>query len=384
MFSSRKTKFKLTFAVNELSNIPHTSGYCHIDIYIGDGALHGFKSAISQLRPLVSSAPKEGREEQGDKLLTAHSSSNSNSIHLQTSRRKIHNFRCHFNYKFSCNLRFPIKRKDNMVGNKYVTLKFYYSADRGTKTSRPMELGEVKLNLAEYLNFNEPVSAKYLLQESKINSIASLSTWLEELPQDMDFHTLLQVDDSKNGQTASTAMLSVSKSTDLNNRSFNVPQFQKKTIFGGLEGVINSLSNPSNSKQNLDSGASEESKEPSENDEKQSLDHKSGHKSKIAPIGSKTLDNVIVDPIIGGLYRKVLESTWDPELHALLKLSPEEVVLDIFHSTKNKGLDLYEKDLQHYISLNRDFDGETFKGMNGLINEAKHRKNLRSWSVPSA
>lgn len=385
MFSLKKPKFKFEFSINDLSNIPHTSGYCYIDIYIGDGSPHGLKAALSQLKPLK--AGFNGKDEKGEsqdvstggESSGSRSSSNSGNIYVRTSRGKIHNFRCHFKFKLSCNLQFPLKRKDNMIGNKYVTLRVFYVADKSSKFDHATELGEVKLNLAEYLNFNEPVTAKYLLQESKINSIVSLTTSLDELPSEMEFHTQLRINDSKNGQSNPSTVLTISKAADLKSRSFNVPQFQRKAVFGGLDGVINSL-NQSNSKQALGSNSSEDDK-ASKTEENASGQQRDTHKSEPAALSSKTIDNVIVDPIIGNLYKKVLESTWDPNLRTLLKLTPDKIVDDIFQHSEDKNLRLLEEDLEHYIKLNQDSDAGAFEGMNGLINESKYRKNLQSWSV---
>lgn len=386
MFDKRP-KFKFEFTINDLSNIPHTSGYCYVDIVIGDGNQHGLRAALSLLKPVSRSSGPAGNSDvssrtsrlstrTADDASDSLASSSSGNIHVRTSHRKIHNFKCGFNYRLTCNLKFAVRKRDSMIGSKFVKLRVYYVPDK-SKLHNHTELGLVSLNLAEYLNFDEPVTTKYLLQDSKINSILSMTMGLQELPADYDFHTQLQIDDSKQNTTSNGSQLTRTKNTDLNSRAFNVPQFQRKTVLGGLDDVINN--NLSASKQTSSTNSSDE-------DMGQSIDKfdqskQKDHKGDSATFGSGTFDNVIVDPIIGGLYRRVLESSWDPDLHCLLKFSPEKIVDDIFKSNGEEFRAELEKFTQKYELSNKDADGEGFKDMNGLINETKYRDNLKSWTV---
>lgn len=383
----KKPKFRFEFAINDLSNIPHTAGYCFVDISIGDGHSNGLRAALSSLKPVLKAPGNSGNSGNSDdssklsrpstatESLDSVAMSSSGNIHVRTSRRKIHNFKCGFNYRLLCNLKFSVRKRDSMIGSKFLRLRVFYVPDR-SKLHNHTELGLVRLNLSEYLNFDEPVTTKYLLQDSKINSILNMTLGLEELPSDYEFHTQLQIDDSKHNSTTNGSQLAHSKNTELNSRSFNVPQFQRKTVLGGLDGVINN--NNSGSKQTLSTNSSDE-------DGRQSVDKleqsKSEHKIDSAKFGSGTFDNVIVDPIISGLYRRVLESTWDPDLHCLLKFSPEKIVDDIFKSNGEDCRAELEKYIQKYELSNKEADGEGFKDMNGLINETKYRDNLKSWTV---
>lgn len=363
---ARRPKFKFEFAINDLSNIPHTSGYCYVDVVVGDGHQSGFRAAISSLKPVTKTAQlateetaKLTRSTPGDSA-TAKSTSTSGNVHVRTSRRKIHNFRCSFNFRMTCNLRFTLRKRDSMVGPKFLVLRVYYVADKSKSQHNHTELGVVKLNLSEYLNFHEPVTTKYLLQESKINLILGLTLSLDELPADYEFHTQLRIEDSKHG----TSSQSLSKPSESSSRVFNVPQLQRQTVFGGLDGVINN----GLSKQT-------ESDEDAHRQEERDTALDEG-----AKIGSGAFDNVVVDPIISKLYRKVLESTWDPELHCLLKWSPERIVDDIFKASGEGCREEWKQDVEKYALANRD-DEDGFKDMNGLISETKYRDNLRSWTV---
>lgn len=367
--SGKKPKFSFDLSINDLSNIPHTSGYCYLKITITDGNHSGLRASISNFKPF-SLEVERGTDDSG-----SHSSSSrkSSTISLRTSKFKIHNFKCHFNLDVNCNLRFPFKRKVNMVGDKFLSLEVYYAPEKSSKLEHPMKLGMVKLNLSEYLNFNESVTAKYLLQESKINSILSLTTRLKELPSDFEFRTELRINEAKPSQGNTSTLLNLSKTADSSSRTFNVPQFQRKKVFGGLDGVMNT-SNLSNK----EATTNEESKSHSKENALESL----SEAEQKQDLGSHSLENVMVDPIIGNLYRRVLESTWDPDLHALLKLTPEKVVHDLFlASDYNESL---EKNLEFYRSLTESYDDEMKRDKTGLLQDTKVRENLKSWSVSSA
>lgn len=369
---AKKPKFKFELLINELSNIPHTSGYCYLDVRVGDSHLGGLIAAFSLLKPIPKSLSSREEADHGnptDFVPGTNYATNSRCVHVHTSLRKIHNFKCSFNYKVSCNLRFPMKKRDNMVGDKFLSIRVVYVPEKSKSDKNSTNLGEVKLNLAEYLNFNEPVTSKYLLQDSKVNSILNLTTYLEELPADYEFHTQLHIEDSKHHLSSSTT--SFSKSMKLSNRSFAVPQFQRKGVFGGLGGVLNSQS----SRKALPPASEDHHAKDQQKDSEASNDQ-SG--DEIPVFSSRSFDNVIVDPLVSGLYKKVLESTWDPELQTLLKLTPEKIVENIFSSNSLDYAEMVKSDFGKVDGLDSD---ETYKDMKGLIDESTYRDNLRSWKV---
>lgn len=373
MLGNKRPKFKLSFSINEISNIPHTSGYCYIDVLIADSNYSGIMATISNLKPFLQSKLDDDDAAQQKKTASKSPASyhaSSRSIRLRTSKHRIQNFKCHFNFTMTCNLKFPLRRKDNVIGEKNLVLRVFYNTDRNFKNGTPVELGMVKLNLAEYLNFNEPVTAKYLLQESKINSILNLTTSLEELPADFEFHTQLQIDDSKHSAAPTSTSLRQQKLTTSSDKSFKIPQFQRKAIFGGLDGVINPQTNAlpsSDTQSNLSSKA----------EDLQS--HQQNADRHLVAVGDKTFDDVTVDPVIGNLYKKVLESTWDPELHSLLKITPQKLVDDILDLEEHP--EKMEENFNFYRELYKDDDEKGSKNRNGLLSEALLRSNLRSWSV---
>lgn len=357
--SDKKPKFRFDLAINDLSNIPHTSGYCILKVQIADGSLTGLLNGF----PLFKSFSLEGIASTEDGR-----SSRLSGISLQSSKFKIHNFKCHFNLDISCNLRFPLKRKKNMIGNKFLIIHVLYAAENNFKLDHLVRLGMAKVNLAKYLNSNEPVTAKYLLQDSKINSILTLTTTLKELPQDFEFRTELRVNEVKLSQ-GNNSSLTFSKTLDSNTRVINVPQYQKKMAFGGIEGVRNAQSSLDSKKRDNENENLKSSKSGGLFDSLEEVRNQN--------LGSLSLENVMVDPIIGNLYRRMLESTWDPDLHSLLKLTPEKVVHDIFIPGDNKGS--IEKNLEFYLSLSASYHEARDK--TGLLQETKVCDDFKSWSV---
>lgn len=307
MFSDNKPKFALSLRVNEISNIPHISGSCYVEAVVRDGKDNGLKSAFLNFKPAKS----------GEELSLKKASLG--TVHVRTSKRKIHSFKCQFNYSIKCNLKFPHKKKDNIVGDKFLYLRVFYISDK--EKGSASELGRLELNLAEYLNFDSAVSAKYLLQQSKINSIVSLTTELKELPSDFDFHTQLQIED-----------VHEKHKDELPSGALKTPQLSKT------------------------------------GDDKRKVDFS-------ADTANRTFEQLIVDPVVSGLYTKILESAWDPELHVLLKLLPEKLVDDVFKLRK-----AVEEEYKIFKDL-ADTSDEKFEELNGLINESSYRSNLRSWTV---
>lgn len=345
MFSSKKPKFSLDLTVNELSNIPQVSGYCFLELSIKD-------SKRLRLFPLKGHAPADDDKLILKSLDVSQLTSSSGNVTVTTSRKKIHNFKCSFNYNLTCNLRFPYKRRENLIADKFLSVRVFYVNDAKHHTT---ELGRLDVNLLEYLNFTNPKSSKYLLRESKVNSILSLTVFLKELPSNYDFHTQLQIHDSHSTHESE-------KKRSTSTTKFNVPQFERSKVFGGLNDVIH-LPN--------DLASFTHSASPT------SLHFSSDELEVLRPKPDEA-SNVIMDPIISNLYKKILESTWDPELHTLLAYPPEKCIEDIFASPSPQA---YRELLAKKFGGWRDEDDGDVREINGLINEVKFRDDLRSWLV---
>lgn len=388
MFSSKKPKFLFNLTINELLNVPQVSGRCYVEIQIKDGKLMKPPVAKAFHRKVVL----EDDESNASTSSGTSSTSATGNVFTTTSSKSVNNFKAVFDYKLSCNLRFPIKRRENLIENKHLLLKVFYVNDGNDKKDNEVtELGRLEVNLSEYLNFTEPQTAKYLLKNSKVNSLLSLTIYLSELPSNFDFHTLLQINESKSISSLATAMRLTQNSistppvrspSPTSPTHFNVPQFESKNVFGGLNDVVESkLSLPALSPAHSNS---------SEEKEKHNIPYRIAHKvlphrhtqETPAPVeeGEKPL---IMDPIVSRLYSRIMESTWDPELYTLLEYTPDKSISDIFYSSDNP-LGLNEGLLEKYISWSKDKeleDESELLELNGLVNERKIRGDLKSWTI---
>lgn len=435
--SSQKPRFSLELSLNELSNIPHVGGSCFIDIAIRDSKKAKFSfgssnnpssiaqaaiensKAASKLKQLTStSSPTNSSSKTTNG--SSHSSSSPGSVNAVTSKKRIHNFKCNFNYKISCNLKFPIKKKENLIGNKYLVMTVYYAHDRHVANhsddSSSNELGKVEVNLSEYLNFTGAATSKYLLKESKVNSILSVTISLRELSSNVDFHTQLQISDSiTHSSSVASGTQAYTNSTISRDGStagrFNVPNFERNKVFGGLNDVIHQ----DNGNSSDGNGTDKEKEKDKEKDNDKEKDkncsikeltaHFTNHKMNLNPhkpggngvnggtgissggpsggagsfLGNNTKDNtVLMEPIISNLYKKILEASWDPELYKLLNYSPEKIVEQIF--VEGKG---WNENLSKIFGKwdDGEEDGiDSIRGINGLINEVPYREELKSWN----
>ncbi|KAI5959783.1 uncharacterized protein KGF55_005015 [Candida pseudojiufengensis] len=510
--SSSKPKFAFDLTINELTNVPQINGSCYIEISIKDSKrnssrrhkngkapvdpsktktsnsstsspsrsntrsfLNKFDDLGSKLKQSTSLSKDKSSSSDGNKnnsnssFNLNSSSSNSNTsvsghVSTTTSRKRLHNFRCVFNYKLSCNLKFGLKKKGNLISNKYLCFRVYYihedkhhssDSDNGTI----IDLGRLEINLAEYLNFSDPVNTKYLLEDSKVNSILNITIGLHELPSNFDFHTQLQIQDnnSSNLSSTSTSNLNMSNKKKTN---FNVPQFEKKNVYTGINNVLGdnaiqedatkdhyqhhhhhhhqhdqngSKSPPRNHRQLLNtskhssnsvnssstSSSTSSNKKTQENKSltdianlnnqdliklvAQSSDVASGFSSNQHPANDSNSNNVgnlpsminqnssednkhiLMDPIVSILYCKILESNWDPELYPLLDYSPNQCIDDIFNNEQNPlgcNLKLKKFYLDKKAENNKeDINDDSYRELNGLINEVKYRPNLQSWTI---
>ncbi|CUM66050.1 uncharacterized protein PRCAT00003704001 [Priceomyces carsonii] len=394
MISSKKLKFSLNLDINELSNIPQINGSCFLELHIRNHKKHGGGlGSLKSSKSILSDAEKK-YESKGSNMASlvdgnnkASFSSSSGQVTVTSSKKRIHNFRCPFNLKVSCNLKIPLKKKESMVANKYLLISIYYvedtSKDGGSHHHLHQHtslLGKVSINLSEYLNFDKPVSSKYLLRESKVNSILNLTIGLTELPENYEFHTQLQVSDSSK---KSPSRAGSGKQNRINSRqsNFNAPQFERKKVFGGIQDVIENSATIGRLSSLLSRNSSDDSVSLPSSKRKNGNESLS---SKVSELGSKSqifLDDVslgLVQPIVSDLYNKILESKWDPDICKLLEYSPEKCVEDIFDNADNKS---FVPDIYNQRKYAKEENKDGLHELNGLINELDYRDDLQSWTI---
>lgn len=463
-----KPKFKLDLTINELSNIPQVSGHCYIDLHIRDSKrvkslpfkglslLNGSSSGTSDNEDSEPSRngsnpnSSSGLVHQNNdhSIVTSTSSGTGGNISVTTSKRKIQNFECPINIHISCNLKFGLKRRENLIADKYLLMKIYYVGEKHKEfgvhnpNSNKLELGKLEINLAEYLNFNEPVTSKYLLKDSKINSILSTTIHLTELSANRDFHTELELSETRkhhHTQHPHQHHLNQTKTSNATKSDghYNVPHFERKNVFGGLNDVIGSENrNDSPAGGARSSEDSRRDHSPITNDDNknrnptkklfhtlshqnsqglpsvqqqsqaqsqllsQSQQQQQQHLVQSRPTSSNndynTTNNgvdssrsennqfrndqtILIDPIINDLYKKILESTWDPKLHSLLAITPEDCVESIFDGSSDRLRDQLKQELMK----DEEEEDNELRGILGLINESVYRDDLKSWTINS-
>lgn len=179
---SRKPKFLLALRINELINIPQSSGYCYVKWSLKEGT--GTSSSI------VGS--------------NGESTAVMNQSHGLTPRVLVENHRARWNYEFDKPL--PVKLqvdKNRELQAKKMSLDIYFefvsdkndlpNPRRSTSSSSEHSkhsitnaysqrvtgkvlLGTVSLNIAEYVREDEqPVTNRFLLKKSKVNSILNVT-----------------------------------------------------------------------------------------------------------------------------------------------------------------------------------------------------------------
>lgn len=124
--SSSKPKFSFNLMINDLTNVPQINGSCFIELQIKDGGRHHSESKVSKSISSTIMAPSTTSRtflnkfddfttslstSQNSGMKESTTSSLSGNVSATTSRKKLHNFKCNFNYKLSCNLKFNIRKK---------------------------------------------------------------------------------------------------------------------------------------------------------------------------------------------------------------------------------------------------------------------------------
>ncbi|GMM35650.1 hypothetical protein DASC09_029750 [Saccharomycopsis crataegensis] len=228
---SRKTRFDLSFSVMDLTNLPQLTGLCYVKWAVKDSASHpiskplstsssaipssgflstsGIRSASSTLEKSSRGFTSSADPSTGDS--SYNSSIFGNSFKGTTVPKTIDNHKVKFDIsqkvpavKFETNRK--IRNRFIQLEDRFLILDIYVEANTTTDNSAVGEgksqeivhnqekktfLGQVKINLVDYIfkNFdcdklsfshsNNLSIDKYLLQESKINSILSVAIKLE-------------------------------------------------------------------------------------------------------------------------------------------------------------------------------------------------------------
>lgn len=317
---SKKPKFLFTFQIQELANIPKVSGICYVKWHIKDTATQQFKG--------------------------------------RTSKVHIKDYRASWSYDFESLMKLSINR-NKLLQEKILVLTVYLGVTdhvhvnghhlnhqqlenidhRLPKVEKKHVLGKVEINLAEYVNYDEPTSNRYLLQQSKVNCILSVKIGMELLKGDKT--------------------------------EFVAPSIKSSNIFRGISNVLNESVHESSTGQSSPAASY----------------NRAGSGSQVS--GSEKIHRTIAitsDPVVSKLYEKTFEISWDPRPG---ELTAAECIDDIFSGgdgwAKNEeGVNLIDLDIRanethHPLYQVNDSSGNS--STKALLKESDVRPDMRSWSI---
>lgn len=338
---SRRPKFLFNLKINELTNIPQSSGYCFVKWHLKDGTGTTSHTIIPEI---------------GSPQSNVKSSSQSRGA---TPRVLVKSHRAHWNYSLQKPVQVKlVTDKNKNLNSKEMVLEVYFefleptNASHGKfqhsrqlsdasstnssasssnsnvytqKVSRKMLLGVVEVNIAEYVNREQHmVTSRFLLQKSKVNSILSLGIQLELTRGSFDDFQLPSAVSS--GQLPNTFRNGI---TEVFDESSDISSPVSSTFLGN-------------------SGASGSNYNGSSSPAKKTADL------------SGSFSIAISNPFVEKLYQKTFQVPWDPRPG---EFTPKECVEDILDGgdgwAKNeKGINLIDIDALHLAELERDYDAQ--------------------------
>lgn len=318
---SKKPKFLFTLEIQELANIPKVSGSCFVKWHIKDTTSQQFKGS--------------------------------------TSKSHIHHYRANWDYNYETLLKIPISSRNKLLHEKVLVMIVYVEFSDHPhlnginanihqtfnkiddkiplKVDKRIKLGKVEINLSEYANYEEPLSNRYLLQDSKVNCILNVKIGMELLKGDK---------------------------TD-----FVAPSIKSSNIFKGITNVFNESINESSTAPSS-AGASH---------------HRANSGSGISSTERFHKSVAITsDPIVSKLYEKTFEISWDPRPG---ELTAAECIDDIFNGgdgwAKNEeGINLIDLQIEANGTSNPLFQMHDINGdATRPVKESDVREELKSWAV---
>lgn len=329
---SKKPKFLLTLRINELINIPQSSGYCYVKWHLKEG------TGTSTSGPIVDS--------NGEEIHVM------NQSHGATPRIKVENHRARWSYEFEkpLQIKMLVDRNRELV-SKVLLLEVFFEFLSDTAGNKPrrsnsgskpaksgpnhvysqkatgkMLLGVVSLNLAEYVREDEqPTTNRFLLKKSKVNSILNVTVQIK--------------------------LIRGSYRDFMVSRNFNSGQ-----VPGALRSGINDMLDESSEVGSSTSSAFQPSvSSPLRN--KFSLGQRKTGGSSFASERSKNFISATMSPLVDSLYQKTFQLPWDPRPG---EFTPRECVEDILQGgngwAKNeKGICLIDLQALRLNELESDY-----------------------------
>lgn len=366
---SRKPKFLLNLRINELINIPQSSGYCYIRWNLKEGT--GTSSSVVGANGEVKSVMTQS--------------------HGHTPKVKVENHRARWNYEFDRPLQVKLlvdKNRDLVPKNMILEVYFEFLQENretlpsGTRsrshshghtpepvsnnvyaqrTTGKLLLGVVSLNIAEYVKEDEQaVTNRFLLKKSKVNSILNV-----------------------------TMQLSLARGTY---NDFNVPRnFTSGQLPGTFRSGIGDILEDTSDVGSLQSSAYQSSigspqgtrhiiSENGHANGSGGVGNGKAHSNLGSSMTSPTLPTTTISasmsPLVDNLYQKTFQLPWDPRPG---EFTPRECVEDILQGgngwAKNeKGICLIDLQALRLNELENDYyNGNNFGGGDETENKASEK-----------
>ncbi|CCC70317.1 hypothetical protein NCAS_0E02470 [Naumovozyma castellii] len=371
---SKRPKFLLDLKINELVNIPQSTGYCFVKWHLKDGT--GTSSTTRKI-PLNSTGntTTSGSTDSTDKNAVVEVT---NQSHGSTPHRLVKHHKVQWNYSLArpLQVKLNVDKNRNLV-SKYLKMEVYFqflnqkskastndkepkdsnltTAPTATKKSMGLKssgensysqritgkilLGCITVDITEYIRKEEPLlTNRFLLQDSKVNSIINISLQLKLIRGIYDdFHI---------------------------KKTFSMGQLSSSFQDSGISTILDSSNTPSSNSL----GASHLSKS------------QTSYSSKGVGVNMNATISTSMSPLIDKLYERTFQLSWDPRPN---EFSPRECVADIMRGgngwAKNeKGINLI--DLQT-LKLN---ELESNSKFNFLVDNGKNENHNKKNSIGSS
>ena len=390
---NKRPKFLFFLQVNELVNIPQSSGYCYVKWSIRDG------TGTSKNSTVVGD----------DKQYKVSTQSKG-----MTPRVKVNHHRAQWNYKLDrpIQIKLQVDRERNLH-KKDLALDIFFefvtennsnnvnmprlSTHRTTTTtttdnsktpttqqsivqeriSNKIQLGKVIINLSDYVREDEmPITNRFLLKNSKVNSIINVTIQMK-LVRGIYTDFILQHSNQSNSSRISSS--STGNSNNSNRNGFGThPSIQPLTLIdthhtNGNSEYGNGSTNPSSPRKSSHSSNGLYPMSPLSGNGIGASTLKSGQSSTTK--GLSTI-STSMNPLVDSLYAKTFHLPWDPRPN---ELSPRECIEDIIKGgdgwAKNENginlidlqaLRLHELELAYYASGNT-FESSDYTNNNNAM-----------------
>lgn len=335
-----KFRFRLSLVIKELTNVPQICGMCFIKVQVKAPHSHGRKVQFEQ----------------------------------KSKSAEVRDSYCTFNHKIQdIDVTIAKDKNTEYLKEKLLILKVYCEFPVGLEeeTKQKTKLGQVSLNLSEYTSTEDVVSNRFLLQNSKVNSIIKFD---------------IQLQNTTNSTETSSRRRSHSS-------DFKTPKLRHPQTFSGLHDFLEESNSPDVKKD-----------DPLRKPTKRGSVERKRLKVQDSENVLKSISN---NPVLKDLLNKTYEFSWHNKNYQ--EFTPSEAVDDIFNNGvgfkkseegipyidvkkltrdseahQQRKCTVFDEDRYQADALDDfgdNYNKKTEKRKNYLPNEADVRSSLQSWRI---